>query len=397
MHPMSDFFGIDNVASAPEVPAPLWMTLGVHVLRMWEFDQKQQRFTMKTKMDWMWRDCRLMHDHAEIITLGDEHILFSKFWRPAVELREHEHKSLTDHKTETLRIMNSGIVILTQLRTDSLHCKFDFRSMPFDTQHCSITLSLPNFQSHHLELLWDQDEATALMLDPLSSAEWTIAPRNEWRISNTTFTAYYPMSTEIAINALVIDFALHRKSTFLCISYVMPAVIYWLCSYAGLWVDRASVPGRVALGLIPLLTLNNKWSSLKAMMPPINDGTRLENFMIFTFMITGLQLLEFCAVNWASTHARWNDEKQKKRPVSREESIVVVPIDVGQGKNAVVPIDVDLESVPRRSSLKHVVEERIDRVDSVLAKWMCGNLDFHSRWVFMIMYILGALYFMCWW
>lgn len=384
LSPVSEYFGIDNVASAPARPAPLWMTLGVHVLRMWEFDQKHQRFTMKTKMDWMWQDCRLQHAYPEMLTLGDEHILFPNFWRPAVELKEHEHKAETDHKRETLRILNDGVTILTQLRTDSLHCSFDFRDMPFDTQHCKITISLPNFQSHELELLWDEDPATALVLEPLSSAEWTIAPRNEWRISNTTFNASYPSGTDVPINALVIDFALHRQSYFLCISYIMPAVVYWLCSYAGLWVDRAAVPGRVALGLIPLLTLNNKWSGMKAILPPINSGTRLENFMIFTFLITMLQMLEFCAVNWASTHVRWNAGRPKKASVSED-------------CDSVVPLDVACAEPRSAGSVRKLVEYKVDRVDRILAVWICGNLDVHSRWVFMLVYVVGVLYFICWW
>lgn len=163
--------------------------------------------------------------------------------------------------------------------------------------NCAMTVSMPEFTSDMVELIWEPDP---LEMETLASGEWVISGYDEWKksLATTSYDAKDP-GKKRSISALTWSFSLTRKCYDLIFEFIVPSAVYWLCSYGGLWVDASAVPGRVALGLIPILTLNNKMGQLRGSLPPVNRSSRLENFMVSSFLLTILQLMEFCVLNFA--------------------------------------------------------------------------------------------------
>merc|ERR1712039_803325 len=83
-------------------------------------------------------------------------------------------------------------------------------------------------------------------------------------------------------------------------NYVIQAIFIYGISWIGLFIDRAAVPARAAVGVIPVLVITNKMSALAAALPPISYATRLESFMVMSLWMITLNMLEYGVVHFST-------------------------------------------------------------------------------------------------
>jgi len=253
-------------------------------------------------------------------------------------------------------IDGDGSVLQTSRMSRAFSCSFDFRTLPWDTQHCVVHLTVPEYTADIVQLMWDPKEP--LVVEELPNKEWRFPDQAAWSSSldAPNLVSEQPGPKRF-ISALSFSFNMERKPHDYVLNYVAPALVYWLCSYGSFYVDPGAVPARVTLGLIPILTLNNKMGQLRSSLPPINDAFRLETFMFTVFILTIVQFLEYCIVNY------YNMVKQKKT------------------KDLPGPVDLDAPRVSRR----------MGPIINRCAPCSQASLDVHSRWFFPLVLLIGMI------
>jgi len=353
-------------------PARGAVTVGAHmeVMRIWAINQKLQSFKIKFQLVLEWRDCRLQWADTgpSKLIINDENEYFSKFWHPRTEVEEQESSVLGMARQEFMWFPHGGVVN-TQLHGADLHCAFDFSELPFDVHNCSVTIVIPQYTSNELDLRWDhkpgEGPEVAVSTAALSNSEWDFNDISEWTVENVNIT-HDRGSLQLVHAAIRLTFTITRKSQYQIQSQVVPSVIYWLLSYAGLWVEASAVPGRAALGALPVLMLANKINAVKASMPPIAYSTRLDRFMTATLILAGLIMLEFCVVNSCSRLAKSMAGEEAKAKAALE--------DGGDGA----------ASAKRTDTWRW---RALHRTAALGRDW----LDVHSRWVFLLTFVIVIL------
>jgi len=339
--------------------------LKLSVSRIWGINQKQQNFKIKFSTQWAWRDCRMLFasttEGLDVI-LGNMNPYWDSFWKMSMLVEEQEDHIEIGNDVERMWFAPDGLVVHSKNHLHTVACKFNFEEMPYDQQTCRISITNPFYHNGNLQLRWQpagdhsHPDGALEHTVTLSNSEWEIPGVTEWVIGNSTRRVWLA-GKKLYLSELYAEFTIRRKSYYLLTSYVIPTVIFWLMSYAGLWVDPAAVPGRLSMGLIPVLMLINKHNALKAALPPIAQGTRLENFMTFTLIMAALMLVEYCIVNY---------------------------------------VQVQMRSMAARKAEDEAIGKRPSKADrcyhrSVLFvhRW----LEFHARWLFVLAWGTGAVFF----
>jgi len=389
-YPIADMLGgITNIASLPPRGAnePFAVYLDLRILRIWGINQKMQNYKIKFRSRWMWRDCRLLHGHNESHLANDpvvysaDNPLLRSLWRMSknqVAVAELEERA-QDINLESFKAYADGWVENEEVHMITASCSFDFKEMPYDVQHCKLSLNNLLFSGRQVQLRWQppfegSHSKGRLALSNLQNSEWAFAPLEEWVLGEGVSTAGIPDSTDSRTPSKIwVEFTLKRKPASQIQSYVAPAIFFYIMSYAGLWMDPAAAPARVALGLLPVLMLINKGNALKGALPPISEATRLEDFMMFMLAGSTIMMSEFCMLNFFTRYAKVLAAQEASAKTAMEEGNV----SVSHGGS--------LESCRCLCRFRWVLH----RIVFFGRDW----LDFHARWVFAVNLLIGIIWF----
>jgi len=187
-----------------------------------------------------------------------------------------------------------------------------------------------------------------------------------------------------------------RKSHDYVLEYILPAVVYWLCSYVGFWVDPGAVPGRVALCLTPILTLNNKMGQLRGVLPPINDGFRLMSFMLAALLLIICHLSEYCMLHFATRVVKAVKQRKGESVGAGGGSGGAAEVGLGDRDHRVVAVapmggsQEDREDITTRG-IQMGIWHDYERIEFRWAMWAQVWLDFHARWFFLVVFVVISL------
>lgn len=366
-----------RVTSLPSSPMNVWMK--VVPTRLYSVDQVEQTFTLTFELWWMWRDCRLVWqpnlEHpldSSLLVLNEHHEFFNKFWWPGVAFQESDRDSTRHYLDRHLYIFADGAIILHERRNQVFNCKFDFQDLPYDTQRCSVTTSLPAYSNIQVKPLWNQDP---LFMEDISNNMWSVSTMEtvQKTLKEDFLDVAMPKPAKAQISALKFTLELKRKRMDFIFTYFVPTFFYWLCSYIGFWIDPNAVPARVALGLIPILTLNNKVSALRSSLPPINKTFKAGKFMEGFFFLTISQLLFYGIINWSARHL-----KIHKKPDGVDDAVATQAADVA-------PAAAGEEG---EASKKALAKHHAELCQWRLACAVNAHLDRHCRWIFPLLAFL---------
>jgi len=355
LEPARAEFEAEAVATRPQFENQVLVWVKLLVKRIYSVDQKAQRFTMVMEVFQRWRDCRLIHKKGDSVVVTQDSPQFPKIWKPSVSFEEEVFTPETSTRSRLI-IDGDGSVLQASRMSRAFSCSFNFGALPWDTQHCQVHLTVPEYTADSVRLIWDPGEP--LVVDKLSNKEWRFPDQAAWSSSldAPTLASEQP-GPQRSISALSFSFDMERKPHDYELNYVAPALVYWLCSYGSFYVDPGAVPARVTLGLIPVLTLNNKMGQLRSSLPPINETFRLETFMFIVFILTIVQFLEYCIVNFSR---------------SVKEMTAELP----------GPVDVDATRASWRKGKPYI---------NRCAACSQANLDLHSRWFFPLALFIGMM------
>jgi hypothetical protein len=167
--------------------------------------------------------------------------------------------------------------------------------MPFDKQGCSI--GLLSYTEDASQVLLAAKDGVAI---DLPAAKEVVLP--SWRLTNnghwfemlkygTGDNAYY-------WHSMTLDIVLERFSGYYMMNDVFYAVLFVAMSWSGFFVNRKHAPARVALSLLPVLTMLNHIRGIQQNLPRSGEVTWLNSFLVASLVYTILAVFEYGLVSY---------------------------------------------------------------------------------------------------
>ena len=174
-----------------------------------------------------------------------------RLWTPdiylqdAIEFEAGLSSPATSGLSQLLRVYPDGTVFSSQQTRFKQTCTMDFAKAPFDTQRCKVSLGLFANSEDQVTLHWKPG------VEPLDNtlsycfSKWAITGVEARNVSRV-----YPIGTYSVVEA---DVHFTRLPSTLLGVYLIPALFFVFLSYLGFYIDPASTPARVTLGMITIL------------------------------------------------------------------------------------------------------------------------------------------------
>lgn len=174
----------------------------------------------------------------------------------------------------------------------------NFENAPFDTQRCILKLGLFSTPEHEVSLHWKPEVepvANAISKDNCLS-KWVVTD-----VESRNVSMVYKVGTWTMVETSVF---FTRLPSLLIGVYVIPAFIFVFLSYLGFYIDPASTPARVTLGMITILAVITNRSKLSVDLPSAANSW-ISNFLLMSLGFNIFSFTEQVAVNLGMTTHRW--------------------------------------------------------------------------------------------
>jgi len=188
-----------------------------------------------------------------------------------------------------LEVSSTGSVYVSSRFKHSFKCVMDFSDMPFDTQTCTIDILSYTEDASMVELVAKDDLGVVL---PEAGA-WLPA----WRVKETDHR-FHVQQYGTGENArqwhtLKLDVILERSSGYHIWNDVLYGVLFVAMSWTGFFVARTNAPARVALSLLPVLTMLNHIRGVQSQLPRVSEMTWLSAFLLVSLIYNVAAVLEY--------------------------------------------------------------------------------------------------------
>ncbi|CAL1527494.1 unnamed protein product, partial [Lymnaea stagnalis] len=251
-----------------------------------------QDFSLNLFVTQSWHDSRLQFhglidaDHLEL-----DSKLISRFWVPDlyfVNEKSSEFHDVTVPNT-LLHLYRDGKVVYKMRISLTATCLMALHKFPMDAQVCSLYMKSFGYTNQSLQFQWSEH-------NPLTSQK-----RLEMSQFNLVGLDYRDCQDESDENdtfaCLAVDLKLVRNVGFYMIQVYIPSVLVVVLSWVSFCLDVGSVPGRVSLGILTVLTITNMKTISVSSLPKVSYIKAIDVWMAACLTFVFCSLLEFAVVN----------------------------------------------------------------------------------------------------
>jgi hypothetical protein len=203
--------------------------------------------------------------------------------------------SLTEsYGSYLVELYPNGDIYMSVHFKHSFTCLMNFAQMPFDEQVCSI------------DILSYSEDASKVQLSAKDGIGIQIAEGGayipSWNISGTSIgfhmTTYGTGDNVLRWHSMNIGVTIERSSGYHIMNDVLYGVLFVFMSWTGFFVNRSNAPARVAMSLLPVLTMLNHITGIQQQLPRISDLTWLSLFLLVSLVFNVIAVLEYGLVSW---------------------------------------------------------------------------------------------------
>lgn len=276
--------------------APTVVECDLDISSVDSINEAEMDFTVGLIIHLQWVDNRLLNkahmydfDYIDF----DAHNM-EKIWVPDIyfpnEKKAKFHKIMVSNKM--LRLFKNETVSYNARLSVTLSCKMDLRKYPFDKQVCSILIESFGYTSNKLLLKW-----SAYLDNPVSTHR-NIRDLPQFRVLSIDYDNYTRHHNITGNHScLQADFHLIRNIGYYVIQMYIPSLLIVMLSWLSFWLNVNSVPGRVSLGVLSVLTISTQSSAVNASLPRVSYTKAIDIWMITCLVFVFAALIEFAVVN----------------------------------------------------------------------------------------------------
>ena len=191
----------------------------------------------------------------------------------------------------------------------TLSCRMSFANMPYDTQHCPITLIGYQHTGSEIELKIPYDEkgsprsavtAPKFFHGPIHAACQT-AGSLEWMMTDITGNASSSKGggdSAASSTSINYDIRLTRSPDFVMNNAVFPTILVVFVAWTSFFIERGAVPARVAVVLIAYLTVSGITSTVTATLPRSPEPAWVITMLWMSRIFVFLAIFEYAIANY---------------------------------------------------------------------------------------------------
>ncbi|CAF4422207.1 unnamed protein product [Rotaria socialis] len=357
---------------------PCNVTMTIHINTISAINEVNMDYNTDLIFRQSWYDPRLNYSGTEWAKRSPEitlhYSLIDRIWVPDSFFRNAKEGKRSDITVPNrlIRVHRDGKVLYSQRLLLKLDCQMKLQKFPLDNQTCVVNIGSYAFATKDLVFYWDETpNVSAIRVnEDLEMPDFVLSNFESRYCNRTTATGtfacievhlalqrninlylqqlYLPSTLIVALSfiAFWIDYKSHPARTllsllsivtittkaegsFTCLLVVLhlkrlfgyylvqvyiPSMLIVILSFVSFWIDHKSVPARISVGLLTVLTVTTQSSGIRSQLPRVSYIKAIDVWMSACLVFVFAGLLEYALVN---VIARKNELRQQVR-FSRE-------------------------------------------------------------------------------
>ncbi|XP_046362800.1 glycine receptor subunit alpha-1-like isoform X2 [Haliotis cracherodii] len=255
-------------------------------------------FTLSVLLHLQWKDSRLVSfnigpSFGNLTFLEFDSQSIQRIWVPDIFFPNEKRASFHDvmMANQMMRLYRDGLILYISRLSMTLSCPMNLRYYPFDKQSCSVQIMSFGYAEDKLNLKWmnstNSDAVVVNDIVELPQFEVTGSEPNRCRKK-------YHQSVHSCLQA---NFFLARNIGYYVVQMYIPSILIVMLSWISFWLTVNSVPGRISLGVLTVLTMTTQSSGVNASLPRVSYTKAIDVWMSTCLVFVFAALLEFAIVN----------------------------------------------------------------------------------------------------
>ncbi|XP_052794140.1 glycine receptor subunit alpha-2-like [Mya arenaria] len=266
------------------------VTVNMFIANMFEVSEIDMEYSMSLFLRERWEDTRLVYnDTLNLTRIELDPSMFDAIWQPDMFIATEKYSDFHEVtvRNQMVHIYPNGIIQYSARVTGAFSCTMDLRKYPFDTQECKFELESYGFDTSKLKFIWDDPPMT--MSKSIKFPQFSLTSSTTYNCDREYYGIMYP--------CIGVKFILEREYSYYLIQIYLPSILIVILSWVNFWIDCKSVPGRISLALLTVLTMTTQSSGVRENLPAVSYVKAIDVWMAACLAFVFLGLAEFAYVN----------------------------------------------------------------------------------------------------
>lgn len=292
-----------SYAGSPPPATPTVIDVTAFITDIQNLDELNEQVQVDAIFQYEWEDPRLAFDEKKV---GEKYKLYQgdfqydevyEGWRPQISIINEIGSPQV--KERQVRIYPDGHVILKDHRTLSLETPMALQKFPFDKQKLKVFMIPFGFKSDEVQLRVNP-KYQILVKDYIKNnpkvdiSGWKF---KDYKLNvDNQVKQYYGQSDQVSMLTLTIS--LDREPMNTIWKVLLPLTLLVLAMWSIFWMDKEALSDRLNISFIGILSVIAYQFLVDGDMPRIAYFTFVDGFLLISFAILFLTILESLGVYW---------------------------------------------------------------------------------------------------
>ncbi|VDO41389.1 unnamed protein product [Haemonchus placei] len=298
-------------ASWPDTGGPVLVTVNIYLRSISKIDDVNMEYSAQFTFREEWVDARLAYGRFEdestevppfvVLATSENADQSQQIWMPDTFFQNEKEarRHLIDKPNVLIRIHKDGSILYSVRLSLVLSCPMSLEFYPLDRQNCLIDLASYAYTTQDIKYEWKEQ-------NPVQQKDGLRQSLPSFELQDVV-TKYCTSKTNTGeYSCLRTQMVLRREFSYYLLQLYIPSFMLVIVSWVSFWLDKDSVPARVTLGTMVIIS-----SGINAKLPPVSY-TKAIDVWIGVCLAFIFALLEYAVVNYYGRKEFLRKEKKKK-------------------------------------------------------------------------------------
>ncbi|GAB1607581.1 glycine receptor subunit alpha-2-like isoform X1 [Argonauta hians] len=302
---------------------PTQVSVQLYVSSVDSVSEQKMEFSVTVLLRQLWHDPRLNYTNMSTLPrLEMDSSRIQNFWVPDLFFSNEKKGGFHDvtKPNRMLLIYRNGTVFYSIRLSLTLSCYMRLERYPMDDQVCSMIMESYSYSAENVFFKWIESQKPVVVDKSIEMPQYTL----KRHVAVKCKKDYGEGSTDKKVagnfSCIQADFHLTRNQGYFIIQVYIPSILIVLLSWVSFWLDVDSIPARISLGVLTVLTMTTQSSGARASLPRVSYVKAIDVWMAVCLVFVFAALLEFAYVNVLSRRrsvSRSISQKITKRIMDR--------------------------------------------------------------------------------
>ncbi|UJR20950.1 hypothetical protein I4U23_024058 [Adineta vaga] len=273
------------------------VTMTIHINTISAINEVNMDYNTDLIFRQSWYDPRLNYTGTDWATKSPQitlhYSLIDRIWVPDSFFRNAKEGKRSDITVPNrlIRIHRDGKVLYSQRLLLKLDCQMKLQKFPLDNQTCVVNIGSYGFATNDLAFFWDeaQNVSAIRVNEDLEMPDFVLSNHEARYCNRTTATGSF--------TCLLVVLHLKRLFGYYLVQVYIPSMLIVILSFVSFWIDHKSVPARISVGLLTVLTVTTQSSGIRSQLPRVSYIKAIDVWMSACLVFVFAGLLEYALVN----------------------------------------------------------------------------------------------------